>query len=100
MIAGGAAQRAIAGLMSLALVSGGLVVPSVANAAEETGKAVCNLEGVAPRPRGDAPKGVTLNRDVDKIGDEAYSGVVNNDPHHPVTDHPRKHRKTRPVVYL
>ena len=31
---------------------------------------------------------------------EAYSGVVNNDPHHPVTDHPRKHRKTRPVVYL
>ena len=30
MIAGGAAQRAIAGLMSLALVSGGLVVPSVA----------------------------------------------------------------------
>ena len=75
MIAGGAAQRAIAGLMSLALVSGGLVVPSVANAAEETGKAVCNLEGVAPRPRGDAPKGVTLNRDVDKIGDEAYSGV-------------------------
>ena len=37
VIAGGAAQRAIAGLMSLALVSGGLVVPSVANAAEETG---------------------------------------------------------------
>lgn len=33
MIAGGAAQRAIAGLLSLALVSGGLVVPSVANAA-------------------------------------------------------------------
>jgi len=31
---------------------------------------------------------------------EAYSGVVNNDPHHPVNDHPRKHRKTRPVVYL
>lgn len=69
MIAGGAAQRAIAGLMSLALVSGGLVVPSVANAAEETGKAVCNSEGVAPRPRGDAPKGMSLNRDVYKIGD-------------------------------
>ena len=31
---------------------------------------------------------------------EAYSGVVNNDPYHPVNDHPRKHRKTRPVVYL
>ena len=45
MIAGGAAQRAIAGLLSLALVSGGLVVPLVANAAEETGKAVCNSEG-------------------------------------------------------
>ena len=69
VIAGGAAQRAIAGLMSLALVSGGLVVPSVANAAEETGKAVCNSEGVAPRPRGDAPKGMSLNRDVYKIGD-------------------------------
>ena len=68
VIAGGAAQRAIAGLMSLALVSGGLVVPSVANAAEETGKAVCNSEGVAPRPRGDAPKGMSLNRDVYKIG--------------------------------
>ena len=25
---------------------------------------------------------------------------VNNDPHHPVNNHPRKHRKTRPVVYL
>ena len=69
VIAGGAAQRAIAGLMSLALVSGGLVVPSVANAAEETGKAVCNSEGVAPKPRGNAPKGVTLDRDVYKIGD-------------------------------
>jgi hypothetical protein len=69
VIAGGAAQRAIAGLMSLALVSGGLVVPSVANAAEETGKAVCNSEGVAPRPRGDAPKEVTLDRGVYKIGD-------------------------------
>lgn len=69
VIAGGAAQRAIAGLLSLALVSGGLVVPSVANAAEETGKAVCNSEGVAPRPRGDAPKGMSLNRDVYKIGD-------------------------------
>ncbi len=31
---------------------------------------------------------------------EAYSGVVNYDPYHPVNDHPRKHRKTRPVVYL
>ena len=69
VIAGGAAQRAIAGLLSLALVSGGLVVPLVANAAEETGKAVCNSEGVAPRPRGDAPKGMSLNRDVYKIGD-------------------------------
>jgi hypothetical protein len=69
VIAGGAAQRAIAGLMSLALVSGGLVVPSVANAAEETGKAVCNSEGVAPKPRGNAPKGVTLDRGVYKIGD-------------------------------
>lgn len=68
VIAGGAAQRAIAGLMSLALVSGGLVVPSVANAVEETGKAVCNSEGVAPRPRGDAPKGMSLNGDVYKIG--------------------------------
>jgi len=69
VIAGGAAQRAIAGLLSLALVSGGLVVPLVANAAEETGKAVCNSEGVAPRPRGDAPKGMSLNQDVYKIGD-------------------------------
>ena len=32
---------------------------------------------------------------------EAYSGVVNNDPYHLVTDHPpEKHRKTRPIVYL
>lgn len=49
VIAGGAAQRAIAGLMSLALVSGGLVVPSVANAAEETGKAVCRSDLNEPR---------------------------------------------------
>ena len=36
----------------------------------------------------------------DVLISEAYSGVVNNDPYHPVNDHPRKHRKTRPVVYL
>ena len=69
MIAGGAAQRAIAGLMSLALVSGGLVVPSVANAAEETGKAVCSPGALVPKTRGNAPKEITLDRDVYKIGD-------------------------------
>ena len=31
---------------------------------------------------------------------EAYSSVFKYAPHYPVTDHPRKHRKTRPVVYL
>ena len=31
---------------------------------------------------------------------EAYSGVFKYAPHYPVTDHPRKDRKTRPVVYL
>ena len=59
MIAGGAAQRAIAGLMSLALVSGGLVVPLVANAAEETGKAVCSPGPFVLITRGNAPKEVT-----------------------------------------
>jgi hypothetical protein len=69
VIAGGAAQHAIAGLMSLALVSGGLVVPSVANAAEETGKAVCSPGPSVLTTRGNAPKEVTLDRDVYKIGD-------------------------------
>ena len=31
---------------------------------------------------------------------EAYSSVFKYAPHYPVTDHPRKDRKTRPVVYL
>ena len=31
---------------------------------------------------------------------EAYSSVFKYAPHYPVNDHPRKHRKTRPVVYL
>ena len=31
---------------------------------------------------------------------EAYSGVFKWGLHYPVTDHPRKHRKTRPIVYL
>ena len=31
---------------------------------------------------------------------EAYSSVFKYAPHYPVADHPRKHRKTRPVVYL
>ena len=69
MIAGGAAQRAIAGLMSLALVSGGLVVPSVANAAEETGKAVCRSGMVAPSFGKKSSKEVTLDRDIYKAGD-------------------------------
>ena len=69
VIAGGAAQRAIAGLMSLALVSGGLVVPSVANAAEETGKAVCRSGMVAPSFGKKSSKEVTLDRDIYKAGD-------------------------------
>ena len=69
VIAGGAAQRAIAGLLSLALVSGGLVVPSVANAAEETGKAVCRSGMVAPSFGKKSSKEVTLDRDIYKAGD-------------------------------
>ena len=69
VIAGSAAQRAIAGLMSLALVSGGLVVPSVANAAEETGKAVCRSGMVAPSFGKKSSKEVTLDRDIYKAGD-------------------------------
>jgi len=69
VIAGGAAQRAIAGLMSLALVSGGLVVPSVANAAEETGKAVCRSGMVAPSFGKKSSKEVTLDRGIYKAGD-------------------------------
>ena len=69
VIAGGAAQRAIAGLMSLALVSGGLVVPLVANAAEETGKAVCRSGMVAPSFGKKSSKEVTLDRDIYKAGD-------------------------------
>ena len=68
VIAGGAVQRAIAGLMSLALVSGGLVVPSVANAAEETGKAVCRSGMVAPSFGKKSSKEVTLDRDIYKAG--------------------------------
>jgi len=55
--------------MSLALVSGGLVVPSVANAAEETGKAVCRSGMVAPSFGKKSSKEVTLDRDIYKAGD-------------------------------
>ena len=79
VIAGGAAQRAIAGLMSLALVSGGLVVPSVANAAEETGKAVCRSDLNEPRFGKESSKKVTVDRNIYKPGDVAEVKITGID---------------------